>query len=80
MIDRLIAAGLVERSVPEDNRRETRLSLTTTGRRTVRTVTARRQRDLRTVIEHIPPSRRHAVAQAMAAFATAAELAWPSGH
>ena len=46
MVDRLEAAGLVERSVHPDNRRETHLALTATGRRAVRTVTARRRRDL----------------------------------
>ncbi|UQX87062.1 MarR family transcriptional regulator [Jatrophihabitans telluris] len=45
MVDRLVAAGLVERSVHADNRRETHLTLTASGRRTVRTVTARRRRD-----------------------------------
>ena len=44
MVDRLEAAGLVERSVHPDNRRETHLTLTPAARRTVRTVTARRRR------------------------------------
>src|SRR5664279_1166388 len=41
MVDRLVAAGLVDRTVRPDNRRETHLTLTSAGRRTVRTVTAR---------------------------------------
>ena len=58
MIDRLEAAGLVSRAVPAANRRETRLELTAAGSRAVRTVTARRRRDLRAVIERIPPEQR----------------------
>ncbi|MHA3700994.1 MarR family winged helix-turn-helix transcriptional regulator [Jatrophihabitans sp. YIM 134969] len=79
MVDRLEAAGLVDRAVRPENRRETQLSLTTAGRRTVRTVTNRRRRDLRSVVELIEPARREDVARAMAAFAEAAERAWPTG-
>jgi DNA-binding MarR family transcriptional regulator len=78
MVDRLIAADLVERTVPQDNRRETHLELTTAGRRTVRTVTARRRRDLLAVIERVPVAKRSQLADAMAAFATAAEQLWTS--
>lgn len=76
MIDRLEAAGLVEREVPTDNRRETHLHLTTAGKRAVRTVNARRRRDLRAVIDRIPAERRTQLAAAMAAFSTAAEELW----
>jgi DNA-binding MarR family transcriptional regulator len=76
MVDRLVAAGLVERTVPHDNRRETHLELTTGGRRTVRTVTARRRRDLLAVIERVPVGKRSQLADAMAAFATAADQLW----
>jgi DNA-binding MarR family transcriptional regulator len=73
MVDRLIDAGLVHRTIPAGNRREISLTLTASGRRTVRTVTARRRRDLRRVIEQIPTHRRQAVADAMTDFAEAAE-------
>jgi DNA-binding MarR family transcriptional regulator len=76
MVDRLIAAGLVERTVPPDNRRETHLELTASGRRTVNTVTARRRRDLLAIIERVPVTQRTALADAMAAFAKAAEQLW----
>ena len=76
MVDRLETAGLVDRTVNPADRRETRLSLTTAGRRTVRTVTARRRRDLRAVVELLEPAEREHVARAMAAFALAAERAW----
>ncbi len=77
MVDRLVDAGSVERSVLPDNRRETHLSLTAVGRRTVRTVTARRRRDLHAVVERVPADRRAAVAVAMADFAAAADQVWP---
>ena len=73
MVDRLVDAGLVYRTIPAGNRREISLTLTPSGRRTVGTVTARRRRDLRRVIEQIPADRREAVAQAMTDFAEAAE-------
>lgn len=77
MADRLVGAGLVRRSTVPDNRRESRLELTAAGRRTVRTVTARRRRDLRAVVERIPESRRSELTRAMSAFSTAADELWP---
>ncbi len=76
MIDRLITAGLVDRTVPADNRRETRLQLTTAGKRAVRNVTARRRRDLRAVIERIPTAQHAQLATALAAFSEAADELW----
>jgi DNA-binding MarR family transcriptional regulator len=78
MVDRLGAAGLVERSVPPGNRRVTHLALTAAGRRTVRQVTARRRRDLHKVIAEVPAGQRDALAAAMASFAEAADRVWPS--
>jgi DNA-binding MarR family transcriptional regulator len=77
MVDRLVEAGTVERTVLPEDRRETHLSLTPSGRRTVRTVTTRRRRDLQAVVERIPAARRAAVAAAMADFARAADEIWP---
>lgn len=77
MVDRLAAAGLVERTVRPDDRRETHLSLTTAGRRTVRTVTARRRRDIRAVLDGMDVDQRVALVEAMAAFARAADDLWP---
>jgi DNA-binding MarR family transcriptional regulator len=76
MVDRLVDAGLVQRTIPAADRREIALTLTPSGRRTVRTVTERRRRDLRTVVDQIPRNRRAAVAQAMTDFAEAAEHVW----
>ena len=80
MVDRLEAAGLVERTVPPDNRRVTHLALTAAGRRTVRQVNARRRRDLRKVVDQVPADQRDALAASMASFADAAERVWPSGR
>ena len=77
MVDRLATAGLVAREVRPENRRETLLSLTATGRRTVRIVTARRRRDLRAVVAQVPADQRADLARAMTAFADAAEQLWP---
>jgi DNA-binding MarR family transcriptional regulator len=77
MVDRLESAGLVERSVPPGNRRESRLALTTAGRRTVRTVTARRRRDLSAVLTQLSEHEQAALAAAMTAFARAADTLWP---
>jgi DNA-binding MarR family transcriptional regulator len=76
MVDRLIDAGLVQRSIPTADRREISLTLTSSGRRTVRTVTERRRRDLRRVVDQIPRNRRAAVARAMTDVADAAERVW----
>jgi DNA-binding MarR family transcriptional regulator len=78
MVDRLIDAGLVQRSIPTADRREISLALTKSGQRTVRTVTERRRRDLRRVVDQIPRNRRAAVARAMTDFADAAERVWDS--
>ncbi len=76
MVDRLVGAGLVERTTPPTNRRETLLTLTSAGKRTVRTVTTRRRRDLRAIVRRLPEHQRPELASAMAAFAGAAERVW----
>lgn len=77
MVDRLVTAGLVERGVVPTNRRESRLALTAAGHRTVTTVTARRRRDLATVLDRIPTQQQGELAAAMSSFAAAAESLWP---
>ncbi len=77
MVDRLVAAGLVLRSVPPENRREIRLQLSDTGSKVVRRVNQRRRRDLRAVVEQVPAELREPLALAMGAFAEAAENVWP---
>ncbi len=77
MVDRLETADLVERSVHPDNRRETHLTVPAAGRRTVRTVTARRRRDLSAVLTQLSAEEQGALAAAMTAFARAADSPWP---
>lgn len=77
MVDRLELAGLVERTVRPENRRETLLSLTVAGRRTVRTVNRRRLRDIRVVLEQLPDDQQTQLVDAMDALSTAADRVWP---
>jgi DNA-binding MarR family transcriptional regulator len=68
MVDRLIAAGLAERHLNPDNRRETLLQLTEEGRRTVGAVTARRRTEIAAIVERLTPVQRLALMEALAAF------------
>jgi DNA-binding MarR family transcriptional regulator len=77
MVDRLVTAELIERTVPQEDRRVTHLELTPAGRRTVQKVTTKRRRDLQKVIDRIPDDQRPALAAAMASFADAVEQVWP---
>lgn len=78
MVDRLVDAGLVERRVQPEDRRQTLLRLTTRGHRTVQKVTGYRRRELATVLAQVDPAQREAVGQALTAFAHAAETVWGS--
>ncbi|GGU17974.1 MarR family winged helix-turn-helix transcriptional regulator [Streptomyces violascens] len=71
MMDRLIAAGLADRQVNPDNRRETLLRLTDEGRRLVEDVTARRRQEIAEVVERLAPGQRAALVDALTAFAEA---------
>lgn len=77
MVDRLAGSGLVERHVPPENRRETRLSLSTAGHDVVRNVTERRRRDLASVVRELSEEAREDLTRAMAVFASAADVLWP---
>jgi DNA-binding MarR family transcriptional regulator len=68
MIDRLIASGLADRQTNPGNRRETMLRLTDEGRRTVENVTARRRRELGTIVARLSPGHRAALVDALTAF------------
>jgi DNA-binding MarR family transcriptional regulator len=77
MVDRLVGSGLVDRHVPPENRRETKLSLTASGEAVVRKVTERRRRDLAAVVAELPEDELDDLARAMALFASAADVLWP---
>ncbi|MCH0564511.1 MULTISPECIES: MarR family winged helix-turn-helix transcriptional regulator [unclassified Streptomyces] len=68
MVDRLIAAGLADRQVNPDNRRETLLQLTEEGRSTVAEVTARRRAEIAAIVERLDADRRSALVEALTAF------------
>ncbi|MER6629898.1 MarR family transcriptional regulator [Streptomyces sp. NPDC000987] len=68
MVDRLIAAGLADRQTNPGNRRETLLRLTEEGSRTVEDVTARRRAEIATIVEHLRPTQRLALIEALNAF------------
>ncbi|GGW28835.1 MarR family winged helix-turn-helix transcriptional regulator [Streptomyces xantholiticus] len=71
MMDRLIAAGLADRQVNPDNRRETVLRLTREGRRIVEDVTAQRRMEIGAIVERLDPVQRAALVDALAAFTEA---------
>ncbi|MZD05928.1 MarR family transcriptional regulator [Streptomyces sp. SID5785] len=68
MVDRLIAAGLADRQINPDNRRETLLQLTDEGRRTVEDVTARRREEIESIVQRLDPAKRTALIEALSDF------------
>ncbi|MFE4053867.1 MarR family winged helix-turn-helix transcriptional regulator [Streptomyces sp. YIM B13518] len=71
LCDRLEAAGMLERSLHPEKRREVRLSLTTQGRRVLDDVAARRARALAAVLTGMDPADRSALRRVMRAFLAA---------
>lgn len=72
LCDRLEAAGMLERSLHPEKRREVRLSLTAQGRRVLDDVAARRARALAAVLARMEPAERSELRRAMKAFLAAA--------
>jgi DNA-binding MarR family transcriptional regulator len=66
MIDRLVAAGLVQRGSHPANRREVMIRLTRSGHAVVRRVTTLRNREFSKIVERIPE---HQLPQVIAALA-----------
>lgn len=71
MMDRLISAGLADRSTNPENRRETLLRLTPEGHRLVADVTARRRAEIASIVERLAPEQRAALIGALTAFTEA---------
>ncbi|MFJ3928726.1 MULTISPECIES: MarR family winged helix-turn-helix transcriptional regulator [unclassified Streptomyces] len=71
MVDRLITAGLADRRVNPDDRRETVLRLTEAGRLIVQDVTDRRRREIAGIVTRLSPGQRVALVDALAAFTEA---------
>lgn len=71
MVDRLAAAGLVDRQASPDSGREIRIQLTAAGRAIVDDVTARRRADIAAVVSRMPVGQRHVLVDALRAFTDA---------
>jgi DNA-binding MarR family transcriptional regulator len=68
LCDRLQAIGFVERVVSPSDRREVRLLLSGRGRDFLDDLRARRQRELRAVLENMPAAKRAALVEGLEAF------------
>lgn len=73
MVDRLIAAGLVDRRENAQDRREVVIDLTPAGRSLVRRVTRARRTEIERVVRAMPATRRRELVRALEAFAIAAD-------
>lgn len=71
MVDRLAAAGMLDREPNPDNRREIRISLTGKGRDVVREATERRRAELGRIVAAMPPGQRAGLVRALQMFAEA---------
>lgn len=71
MVDRLVAAGLIDRLPHPTSRRELLAALTERGRDVVRQVTAHRRAEIARIVEKMPPAERHGLVRALTAFTVA---------
>ncbi len=71
MVDRLVAAGLIDRLPHPTSRRELLAALTARGREVVQQVTARRRAEIAQIVEKMPPPERHGLVGALKAFTAA---------
>ncbi|MFI0480025.1 MarR family winged helix-turn-helix transcriptional regulator [Actinomadura sp. 9N215] len=71
MVDRLAAAGLLDRQTSPDSGREVRIQLTAAGRGIVDDVTARRRADIAAIVARMPPGQRRTLVAALRAFTEA---------
>jgi DNA-binding MarR family transcriptional regulator len=71
MVDRLVAAGLIDRLPHPTSRRELLAALTKRGREVVRQVTSHRRTEIANIVEKMPPQERHGLVRALTAFTAA---------
>lgn len=71
MVDRLVAAGLIERRPNPVSRREVLIELSRRGRRVVRSVTDRRRDQISAVVSRLKPADRRGLVRALTAFTAA---------
>lgn len=83
LCDRLVSKKLVRRTISRDNRRETTISLSDSGRRIVDEVTAIRRVEIGRIVGRIPAELRGPTVVALSAFSDAAgevgDGAWKLG-
>ena len=83
LFDRLIAKDLIERTPSTESRREVTVTLSPAGRALVRTVTARRRKELRRILSQLPADAQRQLIVAFDSFARAAgevpDHAWKLG-
>ncbi|MEU3861536.1 MarR family transcriptional regulator [Streptomyces sp. NPDC028722] len=72
LCDRLVAAGLVERVVSAQDRREVRLHLSGRGRAFLVDLRGRRERELHKVLADMPAAKRTALLEGLEAFCVTA--------
>lgn len=73
MVDRLAAAGMLERSPNPVNRREILITLTGKGRGTVRRATERRRAEIARIVAAMPRNQRKSLIKALEAFTEAGD-------
>ncbi len=73
MVDRLVAAGLIDRLPHPTSRRELLATLTKRGREVVRRVTAFRRAEIAAIVEKMPPPERRGLVRALKAFTAAGD-------
>ncbi|WP_225729383.1 MULTISPECIES: MarR family transcriptional regulator [unclassified Nocardia] len=71
MVDRLVAADLLDRKPNPESRRELIIELTTRGREVVDAVTARRRAEIADVVQRMPAADRSGLVRALNAFSAA---------
>jgi hypothetical protein len=79
-LNRLVAAGLLDRREDPDDRRQIVLSLTEAGRRLIDSVMERRRIAIGDVLAEMSPDRRISLADDLNAFSTAAERLHDTGE
>jgi DNA-binding MarR family transcriptional regulator len=78
LVDRLVAAGLVDRRVAEHTRREVSLRLTRRGRSTLERYDALRLASLHECLDELPADQREAAVQGLRAFGAGAAARVPT--
>lgn len=71
MVDRLVAAGLINRETNPASRRELLVTLTDQGTTVVNEVTRRRRTEIAHIVSRMPPATREDLVHALTAFAAA---------